>query len=82
MPIFWMIPYEPRLRRSGQLGQAFVDAQPKSSWSESVVGLSRALSGRQQEEVGRGRSLQSLFAALKFRIPGSESLAMRGAGRA
>ena len=81
MPIFWMIPYEPRLRRSGQLGQAFVDAQPKSSWSESVVGLSRALSGRQQEEVGRGRSLQSLFAALKFRIPGSESLAMRGEGR-
>ena len=81
VPIFWMIPYEPRLRRSGQLGQAFVDARPRSPWAESVVGLSRSLSGRQQEDTERGRSLQNWFAGLRLRLPGSGAPAMRREGR-
>ena len=45
MPLFWTLPYDRRLRQSGMLGQAIVDAHPNSAAARHFTDLSRVLSG-------------------------------------
>ena len=44
-PLFWTIPYDYQLRRSGQVGEALVDAHPSSPAAKSLIDLALVLSG-------------------------------------
>ncbi len=54
MPLFWTIPYDRMLRRSGQLGQAVVEANPKSAAARCFTELARVLSGLAPEPRADG----------------------------
>ena len=54
MPLFWTIPYDRMLRRSGQLGQAIVEANPKSAAARCFTELARVLSGLTPEPRADG----------------------------
>ena len=45
MELFWTIPHDQLLRKSGQLGQAIVEANPKSAASRCFTELARVLGG-------------------------------------
>ena len=52
--LFWTIPHNRLLRRSGQLGQAIVEASPKSPASRCFTELARVLSGLPPEPRANG----------------------------
>jgi pilus assembly protein CpaE len=52
--IFWTIPYDKRLRRSAQLGQALLDADPKSAAAQNLSDLALLLSGMPRAARRRG----------------------------
>ena len=52
--LFWTIPYDRLLRKSGQLGQAIVEASPKSPASRCFTELARVLSGLPPEPRADG----------------------------
>ncbi len=78
MSIFWTLPYDSRLRRSGQLGQAFVASSPSSAWSMSVTELGRILTGGQQTAPSQTRSVRGWLGGLKIGSWGRNGLEVRG----
>ena len=68
MPLFWTIPYDRLLRHSGQVGQAAVDANPRSPAARNLLDLARVLTGGpiQPEEAG---SRRRIFGGLHFGRP-------------
>ena len=54
MRLFWTIPHDRLLRKSGQLGQAIVEASPKSAASRCFTELARVLSGLPAEPRADG----------------------------
>ncbi len=65
-PIFWTIPYDRALRRSGQVGQAAVDASPLSPAAHNLVDLARVLTGGPLE-AEEARPRRRLFGGLRLR---------------
>jgi Flp pilus assembly CpaE family ATPase len=55
LSLFWSIPHDRALRRSGQLGEAVTEAHPNSRAARRISDLARVLSGVPVGDRGRGR---------------------------
>ena len=45
LPIFWTVPYDREIRRSSQMGQTVIEAEPGSAAATSLAGLAAVLTG-------------------------------------
>ena len=62
MRLFWTIPHDRLLRKSGQLGQAIVESNPRSAAGRCFTELARVLSGLPPESRASGGLIGRLFA--------------------